>query len=1033
MCNTAARATRWLAVVVVIASIGGGSFHLIRRRDEPAIVRLHRAASELPHRITTARLVGFPYAPPLAPKRGDDKLDTALLVARGTAGEVLRDGSRDPYTLAIAELIAGDAEAAQRRLEKSVAGNNATASMWSDLAAVRYERGLSGDVESLAGALAAADEALRIDANLIEASFNRALALEALQLLGFAAAAFRDVIKREQRPEWRAEAESRLAKLPTTTLSHEWKASAQPRLEQACVDGDRNTARGIVKNFTQSARTHVEGIYTATWAEATASGRTTDAERALTIARCLANALFEVNGDTLMRDAMAVIDRARLDPATTQRLAAAYPSYRNARMRQSARLIDEAIPLIESAERDFRAANSPMQLVARLCRGVMRTDQHRPEESLATLDAIERQAAQSHLALRAQLLWEKGRILGRMGHLYEYLETTSAASELFARLGEPDGHARMLADVAVVRMRLGRTKDAWPLLQQAFALADRWGHPSLLEAVLHPAASELLVAGRPDIADSLFALQLQMPGKPTFQLEAMRQRALRSGRVDFAALRRHVEEAVKAEALRDDMLDEIRFAEATRASDPARAEQLLTECLEGRAAAGRRVRLHEVLVARAHARQRSGNLAGAAADLRDALAFMEQQRGEVEAELLRDAFSATAESTCNQLVDLLATQGREEEAFEAAERCSARLLLDRMEIADPLTASEVRGAIGPDVALLHYVPLRDRTIIFAVHGGQLRTFVSQTGAARMAELASDAQRRIERGSTGAIDAATRALFRAALAPAVEVLRPGTTLVIVAGGPASGIPFTALRNGDRYLVEDHTLIHAPSASAAILGSRATPWPRRPRLLLVSDPAFDAKRFPRLERLPEAQREAEVIAPLYAQTALLDGAAATVARWEQEVPKSDAVHMGAHALVDERDRWTSAIVLAPDRGDGGLLYLRDIATLRLRRAPLVVLAGCRTGDTAGGSGALRSLAFAFLVAGSRGAVATLWDAGDTSARAVSTRFHRHLTTPLPPAVALRNTQLEMLRSSDPALRTPSAWSGFQYYGTLKGEEQ
>src|SRR6202008_2899844 len=166
-------------------------------------------------------------------------------------------------------------------------------------------------------------------------------------------------------------------------------------------------------------------------------------------------------------------------------------------------------------------------------------------------------------------------------------------------------------------------------------------------------------------------------------------------------------------------------AEPARGSHSGRAEQLLTECLEARAAAGRRVRLHEVLVARAHARRRTGNLAGAAADLRDALAFMEQQRGEVEAELLRDAFSATAESTCNELVDLLTTQGREEEAFEVAERCSARLLLDRMEIADPLTAREVRGAIGPNVALLHYVPLRDRMIIFAVHGGQLRTFVSQ--------------------------------------------------------------------------------------------------------------------------------------------------------------------------------------------------------------------------------------------------------------------------------------------------------------------
>ena len=48
-----------------------------------------------------------------------------------------------------------------------------------------------------------------------------------------------------------------------------------------------------------------------------------------------------------------------------------------------------------------------------------------------------------------------------------------------------------------------------------------------------------------------------------------------------------------------------------------------------------------------------------------------------------------------------------------------------------------------------------------------------------------------------------------------------------------------------------------------------------------------------------------------------------------------------------------------------------------------------------------------------------------RVFSVAFHRRILAGKTPSAALRETQLEMLRSSDSQLRDPSAWGAFQLY--------
>jgi len=96
---------------------------------------------------------------------------------------------------------------------------------------------------------------------------------------------------------------------------------------------------------------------------------------------------------------------------------------------------------------------------------------------------------------------------------------------------------------------------------------------------------------------------------------------------------------------------------------------------------------------------------------------------------------------------------------------------------------------------------------------------------------------------------------------------------------------------------------------------------------------------------------------------------------------------------------------------------------------VLSACGTmrGDTTHVAG-MPSLARAFLGAGARAVVGTLWEVGDDVALPLFLEFHERLRAGEVPAGALRAAQLAMLQTSEPRLRHPSAWSAVEVLSNL-----
>jgi CHAT domain-containing protein len=160
---------------------------------------------------------------------------------------------------------------------------------------------------------------------------------------------------------------------------------------------------------------------------------------------------------------------------------------------------------------------------------------------------------------------------------------------------------------------------------------------------------------------------------------------------------------------------------------------------------------------------------------------------------------------------------------------------------------------------------------------------------------------------------------------------------------------------------------------------------------------------------------------------DAMEATVKRLSDagELAKYRLVHFACHGVLDAGPGLQPALVLAEAGGSGaddGLLMLDEVTRLRLN-ADLVVLSACRTGDgrqyaAEGVSG----LARAFLYAGSRGVVCSLWQVGDAPTADLMAEFYAGLKAGTPAAEALRAAQLKMIESGEPPLH----WAPFVLIG-------
>jgi CHAT domain-containing protein len=276
------------------------------------------------------------------------------------------------------------------------------------------------------------------------------------------------------------------------------------------------------------------------------------------------------------------------------------------------------------------------------------------------------------------------------------------------------------------------------------------------------------------------------------------------------------------------------------------------------------------------------------------------------------------------------------------------------------------------------------------------------------------------------------IYRALIAPISEDLPspPNEPVVLIPHGSLFLLPWAALpdRSG-RPLAEAHTLLLAPSIQTLGLFSRPTAAENRPALV-VGNPATSSvhlspsnKMSVEMPPLPLAEREAMAVASILRTKPLLGPAASREAVLAR-MPEAGIIHLATHGVSDDvRGKGIpGALVVASGPLGDGLIATPEIMNLRLNAA-LVVLSACDTGLGKLSSDGVIGLSRAFLVAGAKNVIVSLWRVADEPTAELMTAFYTALSNGQAPAPALRQAMLET-RNAHPH---PSAWAGFILMGS------
>ena len=133
------------------------------------------------------------------------------------------------------------------------------------------------------------------------------------------------------------------------------------------------------------------------------------------------------------------------------------------------------------------------------------------------------------------------------------------------------------------------------------------------------------------------------------------------------------------------------------------------------------------------------------------------------------------------------------------------------------------------------------------------------------------------------------------------------------------------------------------------------------------------------------------------------------------------MASSALPTACSPRSSSRLPATSSGEDGILRLDEVTGLKLN-ADMVVLSACRTGGPLYKAEGVMGLARAFLFAGSRCVVCSLWRVPDQATPRLMTDFYSGLRTNETGADSLRTAQLRMIAADEP----PLLWAPFILIG-------
>jgi CHAT domain-containing protein/tetratricopeptide (TPR) repeat protein len=385
----------------------------------------------------------------------------------------------------------------------------------------------------------------------------------------------------------------------------------------------------------------------------------------------------------------------------------------------------------------------------------------------------------------------------------------------------------------------------------------------------------------------------------------------------------------------------------------------------------------------------------------------------------------------------------------------------------PVGLKEIQSKLlGPDTVLVEYSLGEDKSFGWVVTPNSIKSFELP----KRAEIEAVARRVYDPVATDSEFAGAATTLSKILFDPVAGELKNKRLLIVGEGLLQYVPFAALPEpldqSNTPLIVNHEIVSLPSAS--VLSELRTEASNRPvpnkTVAVFADPVFDTKDsrlansrasaagdasgltqrdllktsasetgpsgFARLRFTRQEANQIIRLASEQQSTELVDFAANRARATSDQLGQYRIVHFATHGLINNQQAELSGIVLSlvDEKGQpqDGFLRLYDIYNMNLN-ADLVVLSACQTalGEDIKGEG-LVGMTRAFMYAGARRVVASLWQTEDRATAEMMGYFYQAmLKQNMSPAAALRRAQISMWQGK--RWKNPRYWAAF----TLQGE--
>jgi CHAT domain-containing protein len=342
--------------------------------------------------------------------------------------------------------------------------------------------------------------------------------------------------------------------------------------------------------------------------------------------------------------------------------------------------------------------------------------------------------------------------------------------------------------------------------------------------------------------------------------------------------------------------------------------------------------------------------------------------------------------------------------------------------------TEVQKRLKPGDALVEYVVGDERLMIFVLQPGKLTAVTEELRHADLFAKVNLLRDLIQSPADDSWWAPAASLSDSLIRPLQRnsLLEGIDHLYLVPHGILNYLPFALLplnsKVDESVVMEQYTITYLPAAVTLVRDMQST---GAPQSLLALAPAK--------ARLRYALEEARSISELYRpRSRLLSGAEATESAFKEQAGGNGVLHLSTHGYFNVNNPLLSGLELEADDNNDGFLEVHEILGLSLN-AGLVTLSACETGLGSGYFNEIPAgdefvgLTRAFLLAGSRSVLATLWEVDDRSTVDLMNGFYRRLhPTGSTGGQASALAQIQRKLRSSASYKHPFYWAPFVLVG-------